>query len=404
MNRRLAWTGWARLLLAATSACSDGAAAADPPVPVGMVISPVDSLVRAGATVPLTATYLDESGNPLPGGNFTWTTSDATVAVVSGTGVVTTKQPGPVTIGAAGSGFAASLWLNVVDSLIVTRLDVQASPFGIAIAGTQAFVTLPLGDSLRVINTTLQSVVSTLPTGGAPTEVAVNPAGTRVYVANQDASLGVIDPATNTTVSTVSVPGGLYAVVVSGDGATVWTSSTNWSRVYSVDAAMLAVTDTGPAPVAAQGLARHPTLPRLYSGGQGEFIGDPNVYELDAGTLDSLRSWVIDGIASEIAVAPDGSRLFVADQSGMLNVIALPSGVAEPKIPLLGGALGMTLSPDGTRLALSVAGGWVEVYSLATLQRVKLVFVGGTPRGLAYTTDGSRLLVTNENRWVDFIR
>jgi len=392
------------VLLAITSACSDGAATADPPVAVGIVISPVDSLVRAGAAVQLTATYLDDSGNPLPGGGFTWTTSDATIAVVSGTGVVTAKRPGPVTIGATGSGLSASLSLNVVDSLIVTRLDVQASPFGIGIAGTQAFVTLPLADSLRVINTTSQRVVSTLPTGGVPTEVAVNPAGTRVYVANQDATLGVIDPATNTTVSTVPAPGGLYAVVVSGDGSTVWTSSTNWSRVYSVDAASLVVTDTGPAPVAAVGLARHPALPRLYSGGQGEFIGDANLYELDAGTLDSLRSWVIQGTASEIAVAPDGTRLFVADQTGKLNVIALPSGVAEPAIPLLGGALGMTISPDGTRLALSVAGGWVEVYSLTTLQRVKLVFVGGTPRGLAYTTDGSRLLVTNEDRWVDFIR
>lgn len=390
-------------LVGVVSSCSDNSGPAAGP-PVGIVITPFDTALQQGRGLQYHAGLVDSTGTTVPGASFTWSTDAAGVATVSASGLVTAHQVGAVLVTVTSDTLSASVPLTVIDSLITTRLDMQASPFGIGIAGTQAFVTLPLADSLRVINTTLQRVVSTLPTGGAPTEVAVNPAGTRVYVANQDATLGVIDPATNTTVSTVPVPGGLYAVVVSGDGATVWTSSTNWSRVYSVDATTLAVTDTGPAPVAAVGLARHPTLPRLYSGGQGEVIGDANLYELDAGTLDSLRSWVIEGTASEIAVAPDGSRLFVADQSGQLNVIALPSGVAEPAIPLLGGALGMTLSPDGTRLALSVAGGWVEVYSLATLQRVKLVFVGGTPRGLAYTTDGSRLLVTNENRWVDFIR
>ncbi|HQR17686.1 MAG TPA: Ig-like domain-containing protein [Gemmatimonadales bacterium] len=391
------------ILVGFASAC--GESPSDPlPSAAGIRIDPADSIVRMGNTTALRATYIAESGHPIPGGGFSWATDNPASASVSPAGLVTALEPGDVRISVTGAGFSAVHGMLVVDSQIVARVDLHASPFGIAIAGSTAYLTLPLADSVRVVNTTTAAVVGSIATGGAPTTVAFNPAGTRAYVANQEGTLGVIDPATHTVTGSVPVPGTPYAVVVSGDGATIWISAVNNNTLYAVDAMTLTVTGSGSTPTFAEGLARHPTIARLYSGALGAFIGDVNLYEIDAGTLDSLRGWVISGTASNVAVAPDGSRLFVADQGGSLNVINLASGAAQPPIPLLGSASGIAISPDGSKLAISTTVGWVEEYNLATLAQSRYVWVGGTPRGLAYRPDGTRLLVANEAGWVDFIR
>jgi YVTN family beta-propeller protein len=405
MIRRRRWFGLAGATIAMLIGCSDSSTPSDPlPPAAGIRIDPADSIVRMGDATALHATYIDNAGHSIPGWGFTWSTDNPGVALVSPAGLVTARQPGDVQISVTGAGFSAAHRMLIIDSQIVARVDLRASPFGIAISGSTAYLTLPLADSIRVVNTTTAEVVGSIATGGAPTTVAFNPAGTRAYVANQGGTLGVIDPTTHTVTGSVPVPGSPYAAVVSGDGATIWVSSVDNNTLYSVDAISLTLTGSGATPTFAEGLARHPTIPRLYSGALGAFIGDVNLYEIDAGTLDSLRGWVIGGTASNIAVAPDGSRLFVADQGGSLNVINLASGAALPPIPLMGAASGIAISPDGTRLAISTTAGWVEEYSMATLQRNRLVFVSGTPRGLAYKADGSRLLVANEQRWVDFIR
>jgi YVTN family beta-propeller protein len=60
--------------------------------------------------------------------------------------------------------------------------------------------------SVSVIDTATNTVPATVSVGSSPQGVAVNPAGTRVYVANAGSnSVSVIDTATNTVVATVSV-------------------------------------------------------------------------------------------------------------------------------------------------------------------------------------------------------
>ena len=72
--------------------------------------------------------------------------------------------------------------------------------------GTRLYVANEGPDTVSVIDTATNTVVTTVPVGDRPQGVAVNPAGTRVYVANNYAnSVSVIDTATNTVVATVPV-------------------------------------------------------------------------------------------------------------------------------------------------------------------------------------------------------
>jgi hypothetical protein len=78
-----------------------------------VVVSPATSSVTVGQTAQLTATPEDASGNPLTGPVVTWTTSSATVATVSSSGLVTAVAAGAATITATSAGRSATATVAV---------------------------------------------------------------------------------------------------------------------------------------------------------------------------------------------------------------------------------------------------------------------------------------------------
>ena len=71
-------------------------------------------LVNGTAQVSAAITAID--GTPLDPGSLTWTSSDAKIAIVSGTGMVTGLTPGDAQIGVTDANTGASAWtmLHVV--------------------------------------------------------------------------------------------------------------------------------------------------------------------------------------------------------------------------------------------------------------------------------------------------
>jgi uncharacterized protein YjdB len=83
-------------------------------VPVASVtLSPASASVATGQTVQLTATPKGANGNPLTGRVVTWATSDAAVATVSASGLVTGLVAGTATITATSEGMSGSTALTV---------------------------------------------------------------------------------------------------------------------------------------------------------------------------------------------------------------------------------------------------------------------------------------------------
>jgi alpha-tubulin suppressor-like RCC1 family protein len=102
--------------ITATSEGRSGTAAVtvNPPAPVASVtIAPASATVVVGGTVPLTATTKDAAGNVLTGRAVAWTSSDAAVATVSGTGLVTGVAAGSATIMATSEGQSGTAQLSV---------------------------------------------------------------------------------------------------------------------------------------------------------------------------------------------------------------------------------------------------------------------------------------------------
>jgi len=94
-------------------------------------------------------------------------------------------------------------------------------------------------NTVSVINTAANAVITAVPVGTGPHMVAVTPDGSRVYVPNLGVdTVSVIDPATNTVISTIP-PGGSdtnLGVAVSPDGRKVYATN-----AYSYNATVISV-------------------------------------------------------------------------------------------------------------------------------------------------------------------
>lgn len=102
----------APLPVAPTSFPSTGTGAGASSV-AGLDIQSDSSSVAAGQTLPLSAVGSDDQGNPTSV-TAMWSSSNASIATVSATGVVTGMHPGSVTITASAGGQTATLPLQVL--------------------------------------------------------------------------------------------------------------------------------------------------------------------------------------------------------------------------------------------------------------------------------------------------
>lgn len=125
--------------------------------------------------------------------------------------------------------------ISVIDAAtnkITDTVNVGDFPVGIAVNpdGTKVYVANinPFGSEMNyermigtvsVINATTNNVTATVKIGESPSGIAVNPTGTKVYVANYGSSnVSVIDTSTNTVMSIISVGNRPYGVAVNSDG------------------------------------------------------------------------------------------------------------------------------------------------------------------------------------------
>lgn len=148
MGQRESSLGWrssrvlAAVLLTGCSGDSDtptGTAPPPPPVPTSVSVSPATAeLTALGATVQLSAEVRDQNGQAIAGATVVWSSSDALVATVAGSGLVTAVNSGTATITATAGAVSGEARVRVTQS----AASVVVSP---------AADTLARGDTLRLV-------------------------------------------------------------------------------------------------------------------------------------------------------------------------------------------------------------------------------------------------------------
>jgi alpha-tubulin suppressor-like RCC1 family protein/uncharacterized protein YjdB len=115
-------------------------------IPAAVIITPANPAVGLGMSTQLSAAAVDARGNPIPGLNFQWRTSDATIASITPNGFVTGLQRGVVTITATAGGFVATTSLAVTFLLSsISAGDQHACGVATLVGRTQAAVCWGLG-------------------------------------------------------------------------------------------------------------------------------------------------------------------------------------------------------------------------------------------------------------------
>jgi Bacterial Ig-like domain (group 2) len=104
----------ASLLAWGLPSCSSGTDTADPSVVLYVVVNATTNFVEVGQTLQLIATGYNGNNVVVGGVNFTWYTSDGSIAGVDQSGVVTGVAPGRTTITATGGGTQGQFVLPVV--------------------------------------------------------------------------------------------------------------------------------------------------------------------------------------------------------------------------------------------------------------------------------------------------
>jgi hypothetical protein len=112
--------------------------APDTPVVASVSVSPGSATVDVGATVRLEAAALDASGGVLADASIAWSSSNAAVAEVSGSGMVTGKSAGTATITATSGDASATASVTVTTSQmpVATGAGIWMSAAEIAVLPT----------------------------------------------------------------------------------------------------------------------------------------------------------------------------------------------------------------------------------------------------------------------------
>jgi YVTN family beta-propeller protein len=265
----------------------------------------------------------------------------------------------------------------------LVTLAARASPF--AYIADEIHVT--------VIDVATNAIVTTITVGSVPEGVAVNPAGTRVYITNSvtPGTVSVIDTATNTVIATIPVGNAPFGVAVNPAGTRAYVANFSSGTVSVIDTATNAVVTTIPALTLASGVAINPAGTRVY------VATSSGLAVIDAATNTVITT--IPGASSlGLVVNPAGTFVYSSNGSaGKVIDTATNTVVATITMPTAGGSLqGIGINPAGTRVYYTdTNNASVYVVDTATNTAIATVPVGTSPEGVDVTPDGSHVYVAN---------
>ena len=144
MGRRISGRVFPVVVVLAVSACGESGtqspAAPEPPRPTNVAVRPAEArLIALDATVQLTSEVRDQNGRLMSGADVSWTSSDAVVAHVNASGLVTAVANGSATITADAGGATGTATVTVEQEATALTL------------GPEALTFRALGDTVRLV-------------------------------------------------------------------------------------------------------------------------------------------------------------------------------------------------------------------------------------------------------------
>jgi YVTN family beta-propeller protein len=290
------------------------------------------------------------------------------------------------------------------DTALVTTIAMPGRPFGMAVSSLgRAYVTLLDLGLVSETTSGFDRIDGVVGVSSVPTAVAFAPDGATAYVTNQHSfTVGVIDVACGRQTAQIAASANTFRVAIAPDGVTGYaTVSTGQLLVIDLAAqAQVASIEVGGYP---NGLILD-NAGHLYVSS----VHDGAVRVIDTARRSVSRTIPVPGVAQDLALSPDGSTLYVADESGIdgdddlgrIHVIETATGKLLEPLRVAGSPFALGLSPDGNHLYCSAsAQGIVSIVDLAKRSVVKTI-IAGCPRRIAFDPSGEVCYIADEGAGV----
>lgn len=264
-----------------------------------------------------------------------------------------------------------------------------------------AYVPNEKSNTVSVINTTTNTVISTLIVGNVPCGVAFSPDGQKVYVTNfgDDNSPGryfsVIDTATQEVTNQLVEGFKPSGIAVIPDG-TLYVACYSTNDVYAIDLATNRVSRIL--------VGLHPLEVEVATTPNGLRVYVANRHSNDVSVIDTTTNTVVTSVSVgtepyRTAVDSSGARLYVTNQgSANVSVIDTATNKVVANINVEKYPSGIAVTPDDKWVYVAnkkTPRGTVSVISTSNDTVIKTIDVGNRPCGVAVTSDGKWVYVIN---------
>ncbi len=240
--------------------------------------------------------------------------------------------------------------------------------------------------SVTAIQTSTHRVLAQIDVGFSPLDMAIDQAGTRVFVTNSDArSLSIIDVASlreTRRINLTTVVGGPFGIAVQPDGETIYVTDIDGNQVLVIDTESARVTDTIQVLASPRSLALSTDGQTLYVTG---FDGGVGVIDLSRG--QQVQTISTPGGVFRIAVSPTRAVIYATDHDNddLLVIDPTRGEVVQTVSALSSGqnTRGLTVSRDGEWIYVTNQDtNDLVVIDAETLRMIRSYRVGDGPRGI----------------------
>ena len=234
-------------------------------------------------------------------------------------------------------------------------------------------------------------------TGNGPRDLLLDHAGATLYVGSNVGKVYVLDAATGTSRTTLSITGQTQRIALAPDDSRVFFTGGEGAQVWSLPT-------SGAAPKSGALPGGTPWTVAIAPSGGALYVKaiDGPLWRLDPTTLAvQTKALVSDGWA--LAVAPDGSEVYALSSQGVLYVLDGSTLAVRASLELATAANNAFVTPDGAQLYITSSGKLMIVDRVQRKLSAQIT-LGGSPMQVAFDKDGKTAFVTNLSGWVDVIR
>lgn len=267
-------------------------------------------------------------------------------------------------------------------------------------AGVFAYVTNARDNTVSVINTSTNTVVTTIPVGFFPTDVAASPDGNFVYVPMYASdAVYAISTATNTTQNVIVTPRGAkpIGIAVAPTGMVYCTNFSN-ATVFVIDPnSMNEIDNFTVGSIFPVDIAITPDGTKAYV---VNAVGPKNVKMIDLSTNNVTATLNASQQSLGVAIKPDSTTAYVTNpMQSTVSVINTSTNTITATITLAAGSFprGIAVRPDGAFAYVVLQGtSSVGVINTATntLSTTISLTSNSDPYNIAITPDGTQAYVT----------